>query len=85
MSRLGPSPAPEWHTPNAVRLPSRLVEKLKPVAELEGKIEYQTIVKVGLRSAFSGRQRSRVKDFAAIGGEPTLRRSPEQDARAAKA
>jgi predicted DNA binding CopG/RHH family protein len=33
------------HTPNAVRLPSRLVEKLKTVAEREGKTEYQTIVK----------------------------------------
>ncbi|PYS58686.1 MAG: hypothetical protein DMF74_23050 [Acidobacteria bacterium] len=76
---------PQLEIRPTVRLPSRLVEKLKPVAELEGKIEYQTIVKVGLRSAFSGRQRSRVKDFAAIGGEPTLRRSPEQDARAAKA
>ena len=32
-------------TPNAVRLPSRLVEKLKTVAEREGKTEYQTIVK----------------------------------------
>ncbi len=33
------------HTPNAVRLPSRLVEKLKTVAKREGKNEYQTIVK----------------------------------------
>ena len=33
------------HTPNAVRLPSRLVERLKTVAEREGKTEYQTIVK----------------------------------------
>ena len=32
-------------TPNAIRLPSRLVEKLKTVAEREGKTEYQTIVK----------------------------------------
>ena len=32
-------------TPNAVRLPNRLVEKLKAVAEREGKTEYQTIVK----------------------------------------
>ena len=32
-------------TPNAVRLPSRLVERLKTVAEREGKTEYQTIVK----------------------------------------
>ena len=57
-------------TPNAVRLPSRLVEKLKTVTEREGKTEYQTIVRLGLRSAFSRRQRARVKDFAcAIGGE----------------
>ena len=33
------------HTPNAVRLPSVLVERLKTVAEREGKTEYQTIVK----------------------------------------
>ncbi len=33
------------HTPNAVRLPSRLVEKLKTVAERKGKAEYQTMVK----------------------------------------
>ena len=32
-------------SPNAVRLPKRLVEKLKAVAEREGKTEYQTIVK----------------------------------------
>ncbi len=33
------------HTPNSVRLPSRLVERLKTVAEREGKSEYQTIVR----------------------------------------
>lgn len=33
------------HTPNVIRLPIRLVEKLKTVAEREGKTEYQTIVK----------------------------------------
>ncbi len=33
------------HTPNAVRLPSRLVEKLKTLAERKGKTEYQTMVK----------------------------------------
>ena len=33
------------HTPDAVRLPSRLVEKLKTVAEQQGKSEYQTMVK----------------------------------------
>jgi len=33
------------HTPNAVRLPSRLVEKLKTVAKQKGKAEYQTMVK----------------------------------------
>ena len=32
-------------TPNAVRLPSRLVEELKTLAGREGKTEYQTIVK----------------------------------------
>ena len=33
------------HTPNTVRLPNRLVEKLKTVAKRQGKAEYQTIVK----------------------------------------
>ncbi len=33
------------HSPNAIRLPRRLVEKLKTVAEQQGKREYQTIVK----------------------------------------
>jgi ribosomal protein L29 len=33
------------HSPNAIRLPSRLVAKLKTVAELKGKSEYQTIVR----------------------------------------
>ncbi len=32
-------------TPNAVRLPSRLVEKLKTVADRHGKAEYQTMVR----------------------------------------
>ena len=32
-------------SPNAVRLPDRLVEKLKTVAERQGKSEYQTMVK----------------------------------------
>ena len=36
-------------TPNAVRLPNRLVEKLKIVAEREGKTEYQTIVKAWIK------------------------------------
>lgn len=31
-------------TPNSVRLPSRLVRKLKTVAQRQGKSEYQTIV-----------------------------------------
>lgn len=33
------------HSPNAVRLPNRLVEKLKTVAERQGKAEYQSMVK----------------------------------------
>jgi hypothetical protein len=33
------------HTPNAVRLPGRLVEKLKAVAEQKGKSGYETMVK----------------------------------------
>jgi len=33
------------HSPNAVRLPSRLVEKLKTVAERQGKSEYRSMVK----------------------------------------
>jgi hypothetical protein len=33
------------HTPNAVRLPGRLVEKLRTVAEQKGKSEYETMVK----------------------------------------
>jgi len=32
-------------TPNTVRLPNRLVEKLKTVADRHGKAEYQTMVK----------------------------------------
>ncbi len=32
-------------SPNAVRLPNRLVERLKTVAERQGKSEYQTMVK----------------------------------------
>lgn len=32
-------------SPNAIRLPSRLVDKLRTVAKLEGKAEYQTMVK----------------------------------------
>jgi hypothetical protein len=32
-------------SPNAIRLPSRLVDKLKTVAKLEGEAEYQTMVK----------------------------------------
>ena len=32
-------------TPNTVRLPNRLVEKLKTVAGRHGKAEYQTMVK----------------------------------------
>ena len=32
-------------SPNAVRLPSRLVEKLKTLAEVEGEAEYQTMVR----------------------------------------
>jgi len=32
-------------SPNTVRLPNRLVEKLKTVAKRQGKAEYQTIVK----------------------------------------
>jgi len=32
-------------SPNAIRLPGRLVDKLKTVARLEGEAEYQTMVK----------------------------------------
>ncbi|MDQ2920977.1 MAG: hypothetical protein M3R52_05115 [Acidobacteriota bacterium] len=32
-------------SPNAIRLPSRLVEKLKTMAEVEGEAEYQTMVR----------------------------------------
>ena len=33
------------HAPHAVRLPNRLVEKLRTVAERKGKSEYQSMVK----------------------------------------
>ncbi len=33
------------HSPNAIRLPSRLVEKLKTMAKVEGEAEYQTMVR----------------------------------------
>ena len=33
------------HSPNAVRLPNRLVEELKAFAERQGKSEYQSMVK----------------------------------------
>ena len=33
------------HTPNAVRLPDKLVAKLKTVAEQKGKSKYETMVK----------------------------------------
>jgi len=33
------------HTPNAVRLPVRLVKKLKTVAERKGRVKYETMVK----------------------------------------
>ena len=32
-------------SPNAIRLPSRLVEKLKTMAKVEGEAEYQTMVR----------------------------------------
>jgi hypothetical protein len=32
-------------SPNTVRLPNRVVEKLKAVAQRQGKAEYQTIVR----------------------------------------
>ncbi len=37
--------AARQHSPDAIRLPSRMVEKLKTVAEQQGKTEYETIVK----------------------------------------
>jgi len=33
------------HSPNAIRLPSRLVKKLKTMAKVEGEAEYQTMVR----------------------------------------
>lgn len=33
------------HTPNVIRLPPRLVETLKTVAELDGETEYQAMVR----------------------------------------
>ena len=37
------------HSPNAVRLPNRLVEELKTFAERQGKSEYQSIVKTWIK------------------------------------
>ena len=37
------------HSPNAIRLSSRLVEKLKTVAESEGEPEYQAMVQRWVR------------------------------------
>ncbi len=38
--------SPTRQSPNTVHLPNRLVEKLKTVAEQQGKSEYQTMVKI---------------------------------------
>ncbi len=46
LARYFGTSAEVWvRTPNAVRLPTRLVEKLKTAAAREGNTEYQTIVK----------------------------------------
>lgn len=47
------------HTPNAVRLPSRLVEKLKTVAERKGKAEYETMVKRWIEERLQQEARAR--------------------------
>jgi hypothetical protein len=44
------------HTPNEIRLSSRLVEKLKTLAELEGEPEYQAMVQRWLRERLQKRR-----------------------------
>jgi hypothetical protein len=47
------------HTPNAVRLPSRLVEKLKTVAERKGKVQYEIMVKTWIEERLQEEVRAR--------------------------
>lgn len=47
------------HTPSAVRLPPRLVEKLKTLAEQNGKTEYQTMVKTWIEERLRQEARAR--------------------------
>ena len=46
-------------TPNTVRLPNRLVEKLKTVANRHGKAEYQTMVKAWIEERLQRETESR--------------------------
>ena len=46
-------------TPNTVRLPNRLVEKLKTVADRHGKAEYQTMVKAWIEERLQRETRTR--------------------------
>ena len=46
-------------TPNTVRLPNRLVEKLKTVADRHGKAEYQTMVKAWIEERLQRETESR--------------------------
>jgi len=47
------------HTPSVVRLPSRLVEKLKTVAERKGKVKYETMVKTWIEERLQEEVRAR--------------------------
>lgn len=46
-------------TPNAVRLSNRLVEKLKTLADRNGKAEYQTMVKTWIKERLQQEVRTR--------------------------
>jgi hypothetical protein len=46
------------HSPNALLLPNRLVEKLKTVAERQGKSEYRSMVKTWIEERLREEARS---------------------------
>jgi len=47
------------HTPNAIRLPGRLVKKLKTVAERKGRAKYETMVKTWIEERLQEEVRAR--------------------------
>ena len=51
--------AARHHSPNAVRLPNNLVEKLRTVAERQGKAEYQSMVKTWIEERLRQEVRAR--------------------------